>query len=183
MNPRKLQALRNLAERPGTEAEGAVARAMLAKAEAQRSPEDQFLDKFRDFLRTGSRDDLAKAVGDKLCDCGTRYAAFTICENFAFHARINRELREKFPVGARVYYNRWAYAVNCPAMVAGYSTEWHGIWLRFEHLKNRRNVPVYSAAGWHLSRHPVDAETIRQAGLRGGWEKFERTPFCETFAE
>lgn len=36
MNARKLQALRNLAERPGTEAEGKVARAMLAKAEGKR---------------------------------------------------------------------------------------------------------------------------------------------------
>jgi hypothetical protein len=32
MTSRKLQALRNLAERPGTEAEGKVAKAMLAKA-------------------------------------------------------------------------------------------------------------------------------------------------------
>ncbi len=35
MTGRKLQALRNLAERPGTEAEGKVAREMLAKAEAK----------------------------------------------------------------------------------------------------------------------------------------------------
>lgn len=35
MTTRKLQALRNLAERPGTAAEGEVAKSMLAKAEAK----------------------------------------------------------------------------------------------------------------------------------------------------
>jgi len=37
MKARRLQALRSLAERPGTPAEGEVAREMLAKLEAKRS--------------------------------------------------------------------------------------------------------------------------------------------------
>lgn len=44
MNRRKLQALRNLAERPGTEAEGEVARAKLAEYEKQNPVKPGFAD-------------------------------------------------------------------------------------------------------------------------------------------
>lgn len=59
MNKRKLEALRNLAERPGTDAEGEVARAMLERAEAARPPKapteisdlpHQYRQVFVDFL-------------------------------------------------------------------------------------------------------------------------------------
>lgn len=65
---RKLQALRNLAERPGTAAEGAVARAMLAKLEGKKrvrsnsfGVEGEKWDAFERFLRTGSMEDLHTA--------------------------------------------------------------------------------------------------------------------------
>lgn len=171
MKRRKLQALRNLAERPGTEAEGAVARAMLEKAEAeQRTPEDAFAD----YLHTHSLDDLADAVSRKRCRCGNRHPAFTTCPKTDFHASLDAEKREKFPRGARVHYNYWAYAENCPGNVVGYSKEWGWIRIKFDHLKHSRSVPIYTPLGWHLSTVPLDRETLRQIGLRGGMERFER---------
>lgn len=65
MSPRKLRALRNLAERPGTPSEGEVARAMLARAEATR--EEPF-EAFARFLKTGRMEDLHAA-----CDATERH--------------------------------------------------------------------------------------------------------------
>lgn len=54
MTRRKLEALRALAERPGTPAEGAVAREMLKRAEAQPC-EANPLGKFAQFMRSGRK--------------------------------------------------------------------------------------------------------------------------------
>lgn len=172
MNARKLQALRNLAERPGTEAEGRLARELLAryeKKQASKSADDHFAD----YLRTGSLDDLAQAVGKRLCDCGSRVKPFGKCYNFRKHAEIRRERETRFPVGTRVYYNRWAYTPNCPGTVVGYSRgddSWNWIRIQFDHLKNPRSVPVYSQHGWHISTEPLSPDAMKP--LRDGMEKF-----------
>lgn len=57
MTARKLQALRNLAERPGTPAEGELAREILARLEAKQSPPEDPLE----LLDAVIRDDFLAA--------------------------------------------------------------------------------------------------------------------------
>ena len=91
---RRIEALRALAERPGTPAEGEVARKMLERAEAHGvDPEESF----RSFIRTGSMDDLASAVGPLTCECGTTHPPFTKCSNLSLHQRIRRQMEVLFP--------------------------------------------------------------------------------------
>lgn len=174
---RRIEALRNLAERPGTEAEGKVARAMLervlAKERAAADPASDAFDKFKDYLRTGSMDDLAHAVGMRECDCGVRFPAFGMCPNERGHQIIEDTIRRRFPVGSRVYYNRWSYAPNLPGIVAGKPDTWNRLAVRFDGLKGQRTVPVYSRLGWHLTSYRVDAETLRKNGVRQGMEEFD----------
>jgi hypothetical protein len=169
---RRIEALRALAERPGTEAEGRVAREMLKRAEAKHAQRDP-MEAFRDYLHTGSMDDLGDAIGRSVCDCGTSRPAFTNCQNTAEHERIAAEIRQRFPRGTRVFYNQWAYGANYPGRVTGYSREWNWARVKFDNLKNIRSVPIYSANGWHLSAEPLDTETRRP--LRGGMERLERS--------
>ena len=171
-NARKIAALRNLAERPGTEAEGRVARAMLARIESKADPVDQVYARFETFLRTGSLDDLGLAVGWKTCDCGNLHPPFTACPMIEAHNSIAFEIRRRFPRGERVFYNRWAYAKNCPGKVTGYS-DWSWVRVRFDHLKNSRAVPVYSGGLWHLSVAPVGDAALRKTGMRGGMDKID----------
>lgn len=173
MSRRKIEALRNLAERPGTEAEGQLAREMLAKIEAKRGNELEgnawFY--FERYLRTQSMDDLQMAVELRQCDCGERIGMGSKCGRGAVHEAIQSDIRKRFPKGARVYYNYWAYSENCPATVAGYCTKpelWGWIRLKFEHLKGVRAVPIYQQR-WHLSTEPVDRKTIRRDRLDGRW--------------
>lgn len=154
MNRRKIQALRNLAERPGTEAEGIVAREMLAKLE-NKSPEEDLISRFRRFLRTGNLDDLPEGNPLWQCVCGTISHRGQPCSTFWRHHEIKREMETRFPVGSRVYYNYWAYNENCSATVIGYSGDWNCIRLKFAHLKSRRNVPIYRHGYWHLSLDPL----------------------------
>jgi hypothetical protein len=66
MTERKLQAIRALAERPGTPAEGEVARAMLARHQSAReAAEANFTewDWFERWLREDDWDALARACG------------------------------------------------------------------------------------------------------------------------
>lgn len=184
MNHRKIQALRNLAERPGTEAEGRVAREMLKRLEAKNGPPISDLEaeawvwqQFGDFLRTGSLDDLARATGYHTCDCGSLYPPFTKCSADDVHAEINAAIRKHFTKGRRVYYNAWAYPKNCPATVVGYSKDWNWVRLKFDHLKNVRSVPAYRKGLWYVSLEPESDETLHATGVRGGMENID--DICE----
>lgn len=70
MNQRKIEALRKLAERPGTPEEGNIARKMLAEAErkaqahAQSAPEE--------FVRGGSFFDFARWLDELAPKSGTQ---------------------------------------------------------------------------------------------------------------
>lgn len=161
---RKLDALRALAERPGTEAEGEVARAMLEKLEAS-EPESDPWELFRQYLRTGDMELLWEATRDhEICACGSaRKRGEPFCHTMTRHWDILREMKHKFPIGARVYYNRWAYGDNCPAVVIGYTDDsrcrnqgWNWIRLKFDHLKSNRSVPIYEYGNWHLSTEPIE---------------------------
>lgn len=61
MTSRTIAALRRLAERPGTEHEGAVARAMLEKAEGQRGEWGEAEAAFRAYMR-GEKISMADLV-------------------------------------------------------------------------------------------------------------------------
>lgn len=189
---RKLQALRNLAERPGTEAEGALAREMLARLEEKRSEGHQ--DKpewerplwraFEDYRRADiSTDDFIESMCRRIqwerdqplprkwvCACAARVPAGSICENTAGHAAIQQQIRERFKPGDRVYYNHWSYEANSPGVVRAYirpkwrpngDHPWAWISVKFDHLKNARQVPIYSRAGWHLSHKPLNEQERR----------------------
>lgn len=66
MTDRKRQALRNLAERPGTPAEGEVARAMLAKLEAKRSGLAELSDLFIKAARKHCGEELSEEDMDAI---------------------------------------------------------------------------------------------------------------------
>jgi hypothetical protein len=129
MTARTIQALRNLATRPGTEAEGLLAEKILS------------------LVDLGYEDIPSSKTASQL-----------------------------FPVGTRVYYNYWAYAPNCPAVVVGYCTDTNWIRLKFDHLKARRNVPIHSVQGWHLFTSPIDYDKLCELDIRGGMEHFEARP-------
>jgi hypothetical protein len=155
--------------------------AMLAKEEARRSPQDAIFDKFGSFLRTGSMDDLADAVGPRTCDCGATFQAFTKCQNSSGHSDIQDQIRAKFAIGDRVFYNCWAYLKNDPGRVAAYvkpkpengSFPWAWLSIKFDRLKSARQCPVFSSLGWHLTHYQVDDQTLRQAGTQGDMDKIK----------
>lgn len=175
MNQRKLEALRNLAERPGTEAEGALARELLARFEARQDVDPGTpWSIFREHLRGKSSvaefvDELARhmqrgmGVTDWTCACGAKLALSEKCSNIVGHLAIQTEIRTRFKKGDRVFYNYWAYPKDCPATVAGYvklgpdgghAHPWGWIRLKFDHLKSARAVPIYKE-GWCLSHTPA----------------------------
>ena len=158
MNARRLEALRNLAERPGTEAEGQRAREILKRhgysVEAPRveKPKTRIVYRGRswDFPDTWK------------CDCGREYPINVKCADTERHERIRSKVRERFKRGDRVYYNCWAYSPNCPGTVTGYVTErsgsyarcWGWLNVKFDHLKQSRSVPVVKDGKWILSKEP-----------------------------
>jgi hypothetical protein len=155
---RKIAAIRALAERPGTVAEGEAARAALKRLGLSATP-DQW-ESFRDYLHSGSRDDLSRAVGLKSCPCGNKHPAFAQCPMVSVHTGIRQEMHRRFPRGQRAYYNEWAYEDNCPCTVAGYSEAWNWIRVKFDHLKTVRSIPFYSGGRWTLTVLPLTAEEI-----------------------
>lgn len=162
MNRRRIEALRALAERPGTRAEGEVARAKLARALAyQGIPSHQSpWDAFKSYLHTGSMDDLKWATAHSVCQfCGFICSRDLRCPRTSEHYAEHSQLRDKFPRGTRVYYNYWAYPENCAAVVAGYSAELGWIRLKFDHLKNSRSVPIYKDGEMRLFTEPIDHAT------------------------
>jgi hypothetical protein len=174
VSQRRLEALRNLAARPGTPEEGAVARAMLAKLESRPAVELHGLDILKQYLRDGDYDafrnnmrreyPLQEKPSARLwtCPCGLKWPTNEPCRNtFGAHGRIGNERFERFGRAVRVYYNYWAYEPNCPGTLVGYSKEWNWVRIKFDHLKTVRSVPIYSPKGWHLSTEPLPvARTI-----------------------
>ena|SRR5258707_8918992 len=153
MKSRRLQALQNLANRPGTEAEGAVAREMLERHQAKEDPYT-----------------LAQRIA---------HAAYAkVQTDIKSRDAIAKEIRLRFPKGTRVYYNKWAYRSNSPGVVTGYPRiqfdgSWGWIRIKFDHLKYASAVPIYSSLGWHLSGTPVSgAESLRLQGLRVSMDEF-----------
>lgn len=183
---RKLEALRNLAERPGTEAEGRLAKELLDRLTAKRAdshPQDergiwksfedlcggratteQFVEVLRRWEQERRSDPLPTSWE---CACGNRLPiGVNKCPAWMRHLEIQTEIRLRFSKGDRVFYNYWAYSENTPATVAAHvkvdrengSYPWAWISLRFDHLKRARQVPIHSAKGWHLSHQPISRD-------------------------
>lgn len=183
---RTIAALRALAERPGTPAEGAVAREMLERLERKspngRHPKDEqdiwaaferhcrgecTTDEFIVAMAKWTRRrDYMPVPTEWTCACGRLNGIGYKCMNMGGHERMRESLRIRFTKGQRVYYNYWAYPDNCPAVVAGWPRQapengthpWGWIILKFDHLKNNRSVPILSNKGCHLSAHPLTVE-------------------------
>jgi hypothetical protein len=71
-------------------------------------------------------------------------------------------IASEFPRGTAVFYNRWAYPQNDPAVIVGKEPKIikGEVWMRmrFTHLKQPRRVPVTSAKGCHISKVPLSPE-------------------------
>lgn len=194
MNQRTLEALRNLAERPGTEAEGKLAREILARfdggaiTDAPADEQDAWAT-FRDYLRRdASIDDLIDVLRRQgrtqtykppelwvSCECGGDSRPWnTKCPHLDRQEAIRVDAKKYFPKGTRVYYNKWAYPRNCAGVSTGHQSEWGWLRVKFDHLKSARDIPIYTAAGWHLTTDPV-ADSERLAVLREGMEQMEET--------
>lgn len=167
MNARRLQALRNLAERPGTEAEGKLAAELLKRHEAKH-PEPHGIDIMAEYARNGDVEAFPRRMRTEYpatfpCDCGMYYPLGGKCRNLDKHEAIRIEIRNRFRKGDRVYYNRWAYEKNSPGTVVGYvslrnrsyGNLWGWINVKFDRLKNPRLVPIWSKDGCSLTHEPI----------------------------
>ena len=183
---RRMDALRRLAERPGTEHEGAVALAMLERERdkvKEIKPEDclsaflrgdihvtDFVDMMQRHRGTPEQRYSVEQVDElPTCPCGQRYYHGHKCLALDRHEAIRVDIRNRFPLGSRVYCNRWAYSTNCPGTVVAHVKDpelWGWISIRFDHLKSARRVPVISNKGCHLSTRPLKpSEADRMAGI------------------
>lgn len=167
---RRIAALQALAERPGTEAEGRVAKEKLAAALAreEKRPARGPWVAFQSYLRTKNIEDLEEAVRSAECSiCGKFYPRGLACRDAFEHLHDHARLCEQFPRGTRVYYNFWAYPPNCPATVSGYTATIGWIRLKFDHLKTVRTVPIYASGELRLFTAPINeaaAERMSTAG-------------------
>jgi len=173
----KIEALRRLAERPGTEAEGRLAReradALETKLRATSKPDQPLtaLDVLNDYLNKLDRD-----YGSISCPCGVkRRHRVEVCPNQSGHKEIADLIARTFPPGTRVYYNRWAYTLNCPAVVLDRPAPEFWLWLKFDHLRTNRKVPIVSEKGFHLSTVPLELKAVIDRDLTEGYYKFWRT--------
>lgn len=155
---RRIEALRALAERPGTEAEGALAREKLARAESAYRVKPS-AEKVLEHVISIWTNPVTH------CECGERHPRAEECPNRADHDRIADEISARFPKGTRAYYNRWAYERNTPCTVTGAAKQWNWLRVKFDHLKTPRSIPVYSYMGWHLRTEPIDE--FESVPLRG----------------
>jgi hypothetical protein len=146
MTERKLAAIRALAERPGTPAEGQVARDILKRLTVKGQNIADAVEDLDDWLPDHAR------------SMRLRYS------NPFARERIKVEIRQHFPKGMRVYYNYWAYPDNCAGTVTGYPVDsacWAWIRIKFDHLKQARRVPIFTSEGWHLSAEPIESNAVR----------------------
>jgi hypothetical protein len=164
---RRLSALRALADRPGTEAEGRLAREILERLEVRDTEE------YRRWQRKEiSLDDLLRSVKpepltrEELAFLRYRTDQEREAKEAAQHIEIQKEIRKRFTKGDRVYYNQWAYDANDPGTVTGYlrpkkengTHPWAWINVKLDRLLWPRQLPIWSERGWHLTHEPVSAE-------------------------
>lgn len=102
------------------------------------------------------------------CPCGVSNAANQKCQNWRKHLEINLEIRDRFKKGDRVLYNYHAYPPDCPGRVAAHvplkpengTYPWAWISIKFDHLKGARQIPIFSAKGWHLKHAVIEVVEV-----------------------
>lgn len=190
-NQSTIDALRRLAERPGTEHEGIVAREMLRRLETKLTAtsgdfEAEWTAAYRAFARKEIGIDAFCAAMRKhtehvvaslpeswKCACGATVPRGEKCGDQYQHLSFQTSIRTRFHKGDRVFYNMHAYPENDPGIVAAYvklkpengTYPWAWISVRFDRLKGARQIPVVSDRGWHLSREPVSHEAHTRLSL------------------
>lgn len=146
-----------MAERAGTQAERDLAKDRLAKLEPH---------SFGIYYVYPGLAEEFRLPSHVQCRCGEFYPFGKRCQDAAKHREFHERLKQEFPKGTRVYYNRWGYGLNSPATVvhhcalthAAGGEMWGWIRLQFDHLQNRRTVPAYGVRGLHLSKEPLPRE-------------------------
>jgi len=150
---RRIEALRNLAERPGTSHEGALAREKLKRLNIKPDAKVEHHSAFIDLHRW-------PLVWQ--CECGKIVKIGEKCDQHVRHEGMRMQTAVRFKKGDRVFYNGWAYKMNCPATVVGMpkpdTNNWGWIRLKFDHLKQARNVPIFWKGGCNLSHQPLSDE-------------------------
>lgn len=155
----KIEALKRLAERPGTPHEGEVAREMLKRLQSAAVDIDETEDSenaLSQYLkREISIDEFIRRCKVTRCPCGSIHDVGGKCGNWQRHLEIQTEIRAKFQRGDRIVYNYWAYPKDCPGKVAAYvklkpengTYPWGWLSIKFDHLKSARQVPVWDKDG------------------------------------
>lgn len=169
----RIEALRRLAERPGTEHEGAVAREMLRKL-IDKQFQSEELRKFthvRDILDNWEAwSDARLGTVMATCPCGTDYEMFPnkqSCWNLDKHIAYKIEISKRFPVGSTAYYSCWAYEPNDECEILrrtpkAASDDWRWVRVKFKRLKTSRTIPIISELGFHLFSEPVSAKRAEE---------------------
>lgn len=157
MTHRTIKALEQLASRPGTTQEGAAAREKLRQAK-EKHPH-LFAPSIEIELCSFSFSYPPIFPQYWECPCGRSVRVGNNCEKRDLHEALRAHLAETFKPGDRVFYNYWAYDLNCPATVIGMpipnEKNWGWVRLQFDHLKSKRTAPIFSRKGVHLSKTPL----------------------------
>jgi hypothetical protein len=152
VSARKLEALQNLADRPGTPHEGAVARAMLEKLTGKPyTPTPQPAP--RVHRPRAKKKAPAPVVPDYLKD----------------PLKMAFEVRSRFPLGTKVWYSAKGFPVNSPGTVIGFERAGHRVMVDFEWFPIK-TVVACTDRGWHLSKKPIpqkQAEKLYPKGKAG----------------
>lgn len=156
VSSRKLQALQNLAERPGTEAEGRVARAMLEKltgrpySQRERAQSDPF-ERFDKLWEDLKQKCSTPPPRPRKAPAAKKKAKLPLW--YTDPLKRAQKVRERFPIGSVIYYNARGWPINTGGEVLGY--ERAGFRVRVEFFSGVQLVHACSDLGWHLSLNPV----------------------------
>lgn len=148
---RKLQALINLAERPGTPAEGEVARAMLAKLGHPYVPRPQAPPP-RPAAKPRQR--RAAPAPPKRPDL------------FNDPIKVAQIIRFRFPLGSRVFFNAKGYPMNHPGMVCHYERAGTRLKVWFDDAPTATWIHAISDWGWHLTTKKMSKKTAAHMGSK-----------------
>lgn len=182
---RKIDALRALAERPGTPEEGILARVFLGRLEAagvnHEGEQDIWTALEAQCRGAMSTSDLTETLmrwvrarnaqrpTHWFCQCGNSIPIQQKCQDTDRHEGIRIQIKERFKKGDRVFYNQQSYVYgegNAPATVTGFvrpkPDNWAYLRIKMDQHKNSQAAPVYSEKGWLLTHIPRLAEDLNK---------------------
>lgn len=181
---RKLAALRNLAERPGTEAEGKVARAMLEKLTGREyapprppAPErpitgGRFNGEVWEFLQPDGTWSTKPAWSTRPAQPRPKAprkkpAPPKVPEYFRDKVKLAMKVRQRFPIGTTVYYNAPGWASNSMGTVTGYRPAGYKVRVWFDQMGGVKEVDACSSRGWHMTVLPMNEKTAAKMQKKG----------------